>query len=48
MLGLRPNFYDKGVNLAYKTTLPKANMDTQNNGLEKVTPLKNGIVLYLR
>ena len=25
-----------------KCTLPKTNMDTQNDGLEKVTPFKNG------
>ncbi len=28
-------------------TLPKTNMDTQNDGLEKVTPLKNGNCWYL-
>ena len=28
-------------------TLPKTNMDTQNDGLEKVTPFKNDNVWYL-
>ena len=28
-------------------TPPKTNMDTQNDGLEKVTPLKNGNFWYL-
>ena len=28
-------------------TLPKTNMDTQNDGLEKVTPFKNGNFWYL-
>ena len=28
-------------------TLPKTNMDTQNDGLEKVTPFKNGKFWYL-
>ncbi len=28
-------------------TLPKTNMDTQNDGLEKVTPFKNGDFWYL-
>ena len=30
-----------------KLTLPKTNMDTQNDGLEKVTPLKHGKIWYL-
>ncbi len=28
-------------------TLPKTNMDTQNDGLEKVTPFKHGNFWYL-
>ena len=28
-------------------TLPKTNMDTQNDGSEKVTPFKNGNFWYL-
>ncbi len=28
-------------------TPPKTNMDTQNDGLEKVTPLENGNFWYL-
>ncbi len=28
-------------------TIPKTNMDTQNDGLEKVTPLKHGNFWYL-
>ena len=28
-------------------TLPKTNMDTQNDGLEKVTPFKTGNFWYL-
>ncbi len=28
-------------------TLPKTNMDTPNDGLEKVTPFKNGNFWYL-
>ena len=28
-------------------TLPKTKMDTQNDGLEKITPFKNGNVWYL-
>ena len=28
-------------------TLPKTNMDTQNDGLEKVPPFKNGNFGYL-
>ena len=28
-------------------TLPKTNMDTQNDGLEKVTPFKYGHFWYL-
>ncbi len=29
------------------STLPKTNMDTQNDGLEKVTPFKHGNCWYL-
>ena len=40
------NFPKIGVKI--KNTLPKTNMDTQNDGLEKVTgPLKNGNFWYL-
>ncbi len=28
-------------------TLPKTNMDTQNNGLEKLSPFKHGNFWYL-
>ncbi len=28
-------------------TLPEANMDTQNDGLEKVTPFKHGIFVSM-
>ena len=31
----------------FKRTLPKTNMDTQNDCLEKVTPIKNGNFWYL-
>ncbi len=30
-----------------RNTLPKTNMDTQNDGLEKVTPFKHGNFWYL-
>ena len=30
-----------------KITLPKTNMDTQNDGLKKATPFKNGNCWYL-
>ena len=30
-----------------KTTPPKTNMDTQNDGLEKVTPFRYGHFRYL-
>ena len=37
----------KSKNFTIISTLPKTNMDTQNDGLEKVTPLKNGNCWYL-
>ena len=30
------------ISLTWQTTVPKTNMDAQNDGLEKVTPFKNG------
>ena len=37
----------QGVSRIKWITLPKTNMDTQNDGLEKVTPFKHGISWYL-
>ena len=34
----------KSKNFTIISTLPKTNMDTQNDGLEKVTPFKMAIV----
>ena len=30
------------ISLTWQTTVPKTNMDAQNDGLEKVTPFKHG------
>ena len=36
-----------GAIVPKKNTLPKTNMDTQNDGLEKVTPLKKVILVSM-
>ena len=35
-----------GESALFQCTLPKTNMDTQNDGLERVTPSKNGNLWY--
>ena len=40
------NFEDKKPRI-FGLTIPKTNMDTQNDGLGKVTPFKNGNFWYL-
>ncbi len=41
-LGGQQNGYINTHSVSFLDTLPKTNMDTQNDGLEKVTPFKHG------